>query len=291
MSLSLIPTELLLQISTHVQLQGLAALTRTSSRCYEILNPELYARGIASGLVMHMLFLAAEKGLPNTARACLSRRPSVPAEAAHYGLERKLLQRAAELGHAEVVKQLLLWEFSDPNAGNGGTFETPLKIAIFGGHTGMVQVFLEHDRVDCNFEDDYNRFTPLHLAAMRGFVDIAKLLLERADIKLDEQDFYRRTPLSYAAERGNTEVARLLLERNEVNHEAKDKEGKTPLDYAVSEGRAAVVRLLLAASATSSNDHSVLRDLKITAAAHARGFHKKSDRLKATIKKMGMRSK
>jgi len=288
MALSSLPSELLLQLSTHLKLQELGALTRASSRCYELLNPELYSRGIAAGLVMQMLFLAVERGLANTAKLCLCRRPCPPPEAIQFGFEDRPLQRATDLGHVEVVRQLLKWGFGNPNAGSGGTFQTPLKLAIFSGHINMVRVLLEHHSVDCNFEDDYNRYTPLHVAAMRGDGDIVKSLLQRIDIKPDEPDFYRRTPLSYAAERGNTDVVRLLLECNKVDRYSKDKQGMAPLDYAMIEGNTGAVKLLLSAEwhiASSSRGNSLFRRLEATMTAHSFYIYKKTGPIRAAIAK------
>ena len=61
--------------------------------------------------------------------------------------------------------------------------------------------------------------TPLHLAARKGFVEIARLLLEnKADLSSFDKvclgpDWWRRyTPLHYASAEGQIEVAKLLLQ-------------------------------------------------------------------------------
>jgi len=54
-------------------------------------------------------------------------------------------------------------------------------------------------------------FTPLHLAAISGDVEIARMLLTRG-ARPEVADHYRAVPLHKAAEYQNTEVATLLLE-------------------------------------------------------------------------------
>ena len=71
--------------------------------------------------------------------------------------------------------------------------------------------------------------TPLHVAARKGHVEIAKLLLERgADPNIG--DIYGWAPLHEAAQWGRTEVARLLLKRG-ANPNAKDKKRDNAADF------------------------------------------------------------
>ena len=76
--------------------------------------------------------------------------------------------------------------------------------------------------------------TPLHIAALYGQKEVAKLLLaNKTDV--NAKDNYGATPLLWAALQGHEDVAELLLASNaDVNAEWKD--GMTPLNFAVSGG-------------------------------------------------------
>jgi hypothetical protein len=69
--------------------------------------------------------------------------------------------------------------------------------------------------------------TPLHVAAIRGSVDVARLLLQYG-VDPNVQDERGRTPLHVAAIRGRVDVVRFLLEHG-ANPNARDKDGMTPL--------------------------------------------------------------
>ncbi len=85
---------------------------------------------------------------------------------------------------------------------------------------------------DINAKDS-GSWTPLHVAADRGRIEIAKLLLKKgADVKAKTKD--GRTPLHGAASYGNREIAKLLIAK-EADVNARTKAGKTPLDFAESE--------------------------------------------------------
>jgi len=84
---------------------------------------------------------------------------------------------------------------------------------------------------------------PLHVAAAKGHVDVARLLLERgADVNAKES-VYDATPLHIAALYGHADVARLLLEHG-ANPSIRDKDGGTPLDVAREEGHEEVARVI-----------------------------------------------
>ncbi|XP_073452379.1 ankyrin-3 isoform X9 [Aquarana catesbeiana] len=186
------------------------------------------------------------------------------------------LYMAAQENHLEVVKFLL-----DNGAGQSLATEdgfTPLAVALQQGHDQVVSLLLENDtkgkvrlpalhiaaRKDDTkaaallLQNDHNAdveskmvvnrttesgFTPLHIAAHYGNINVATLLLSRGAAV----DFTARndiTPLHVASKRGNGNMVKLLLDRG-AKIDAKTRDGLTPLHCGARSGHEQVVEMLL----------------------------------------------
>ncbi|XP_016138733.1 ankyrin-3 [Sinocyclocheilus grahami] len=186
------------------------------------------------------------------------------------------LHIASLAGQVDVVKELV------NNGANINTQSqdgfTPLAVALQQGHDQVVSLLLENDtkgkvrlpalhiaaRKDDTkaaallLQNDHNAdveskmmvnrttesgFTPLHIAAHYGNINVATLLLNRGAAV----DFKARndiTPLHVASKRGNANMVRLLLERG-ARIDAKTKDGLTPLHCGARSGHEQVVEMLL----------------------------------------------
>jgi cytohesin len=102
--------------------------------------------------------------------------------------------------------------------------------------------------VDTDFsEGDQLGETPLHDAAVRGYGEIALLLIEKgADV--NARDVRGLTPVHAAAWRGHREMVTLLAAKGADIH-ARDQEGLTPLHTAALAGRKETVDMLIAQGA------------------------------------------
>ncbi|PKK48941.1 hypothetical protein CI102_7965 [Trichoderma harzianum] len=101
-------------------------------------------------------------------------------------------------------------------------------------------------------QDEWGR-TPLHLAALRGFVDCVAVLLTQQS--QSQQDLDRRTVWHHAAMSGNFETIRCLVNFNTTIQDSThsdtlvglraDKLGKSPLEYAAINGDESTFMMLL----------------------------------------------
>ncbi|XP_035469554.1 ankyrin-3 isoform X34 [Scophthalmus maximus] len=186
------------------------------------------------------------------------------------------LYMAAQENHMVVVQFLLDHGSSQSIATEDGF--TPLAVALQQGHDQVVSLLLENDtkgkvrlpalhiaaRKDDTkaaallLQNDHNAdveskmmvnrttesgFTPLHIAAHYGNINVATLLLNRGAAV----DFKARndiTPLHVASKRGNGNMVRLLLERG-AKIDARTKDGLTPLHCGARSGHEQVVEMLL----------------------------------------------
>ncbi|XP_049328065.1 ankyrin-3 isoform X12 [Astyanax mexicanus] len=263
-------------ISTCNQ-NGLNALHLAAKEGHVGLVEELLERGAAvdsstkkGNTALHIASLAGQK---EVARLLVKRGADVNSQSQNGFTP---LYMAAQENHLEVVRYLL------ENGGNQSTATedgfTPLAIALQQGHNQVVSLLLEHDtkgkvrlpalhiaaRKDDTksaallLQNDHNAdvqskmmvnrttesgFTPLHIAAHYGNVNVSTLLLNRGAAV----DFTARngiTPLHVASKRGNTNMVELLLER-EAQIDAKTRDGLTPLHCAARSGHDAAVEILL----------------------------------------------
>ncbi|XP_054608520.1 ankyrin-3-like isoform X4 [Dunckerocampus dactyliophorus] len=176
------------------------------------------------------------------------------------------LYMAAQENHLDVVQFLLDHGASQSIATEDGF--TPLAVALQQGHDQVVSLLLENDtkgkvrlpalhiaaRKDDTkaaallLQSDHNAdvesksgFTPLHIAAHYGNINVATLLLNRGAAVDFKNDI---TPLHVASKRGNGNMVRLLLERG-AKIDARTKDGLTPLHCGARSGHEQVVEMLL----------------------------------------------
>ncbi|HVP58896.1 MAG TPA: ankyrin repeat domain-containing protein [bacterium] len=121
--------------------------------------------------------------------------------------------------------------------------------AIKDGDVARVKALLSNNPqlVDVPDETDQWKSLPLHLAATRGNIEIARLLLEAgADIECGDSD--ESTPLDNAAVNKHGDMVAFLLSKGaDVNR--RDKNGACALSFAASAGDTAIVQQLVRAGA------------------------------------------
>ena len=128
---------------------------------------------------------------------------------------------------------------SDKNPANEAGY-TPLHLAAIQGHLNICKLIIEHREVsDKNPSNRHNGRTPLHLAASNGKLEICKLMAD--NVMSDHEDVNGNTPLHEAARNGHWEVCKLIA-RNVGNKNPVNNKGKTPLDLAKDGGNIDIVQ-------------------------------------------------
>ena len=120
---------------------------------------------------------------------------------------------------------------------------TDLSLAIRQGDLDKVRAIVEKSPALVT-SADHSGFTPLHIAATAGRVEIIAFLLQRgADIEARTPG--GQTPLFQTVPFGSGQAFDYLLERG-AKLDAKDASGKTILQFALAWRRPAMARLILA---------------------------------------------
>lgn len=154
------------------------------------------------------------------------------------------LHQASSDGDVAHVRALI--DAGEPLDAQGDNGETPLTLALVGGHPDVAALLIERG-ADVTARNR-GGFTPLHAAAYAGIAEIAALLIgQGADVN-DQKNKAGVSPLSIASEQGHADVAQVLIEHS-ANLEAAEQNGYTPLTRAIWRGQSAVVALLQSAGA------------------------------------------
>ena len=156
------------------------------------------------------------------------------------------LHGASFLGITEIVATGLDTKKWDVNARDCMGI-TALTWAAIKGYEEVVKILLEREDVNPDQADTGDGRTPLLWAAMYGHEGVVKTLLDQKDVNPNQADTkYGRTPFWWAVQNGHGRVVNILLERGDVNPEQPNSEdSRTPLLWAVRYGSAGVVRILL----------------------------------------------
>lgn len=111
---------------------------------------------------------------------------------------------------------------------------TAIFLASEKGHVEAVRWLLDKGANQYLENNEYDGFTPLHVAINCGYQNVANLLLDHqqqsGNIDVNAFDYDNVTPLHLAAEKGFKDIANRLIALG-ANCEAEDKEGRTLLDY------------------------------------------------------------
>ena len=155
------------------------------------------------------------------------------------------LHKACRHGNPETVK-ILLDKGATINVGNNESV-TPLHAACKEGHIDVVKELLKPGRGDVKLmfaARDHTGNTPIHCAVKAGVFEIVEVLLSLgADPNVKNTDGIH--PTHVAAARGYADIAKVLLKyKNEVK-DARDGARRTPLHHAAIHNQVSIITNLL----------------------------------------------
>ena len=192
--------------------------------------PHMDIRGERYGYPLHAALAHANE---NAVRALLA--PSTNAWSDHDTLHEQPLRLTAR-EYEEVIEYLI----SNRRDISSKKSQTISPKAAEHRDLALVKVLLATRKFDTNAQT-YLRQSLLSLAAENGHEVVVKLLLaDGVDINCKDSRL-GWTPLSWAAWNGHEAIAKLLVERSDVEADSKDTQGQTPLSIAAEKGHEAVV--------------------------------------------------
>ena len=155
-------------------------------------------------------------------------------------LEETALHHASHQGHYEIC-EIIIRKTRNINPQNYDNV-TPFFSPVINGDFELCQLFVESN-VDTAIITNTYKQTPLHYAAVHGFLQICELLIDCVEDK-NPLDFKTCTPFHYAALSGHFHVVKLLIEKN-VDVDIKTNDGRTALHFAAKNGHYKVCQLIL----------------------------------------------
>ncbi|KAL4233750.1 hypothetical protein ACF0H5_008430 [Mactra antiquata] len=161
------------------------------------------------------------------------------------------LHKAAQYNHVQVVEYLVESK-ADIERKNYENY-TPLLLASVHGKAATVDLLiqkkadtlLKHETVQrmINVSDRCDN-SPLHIAAIKGYLPIVKTLLNKG-ADMDSKNDEEQTPLHLAAKFGRTNIVRALVTRDKYSVNGEDESSNKALHLAALAGHAKVADILI----------------------------------------------
>ena len=131
-------------------------------------------------------------------------------------------------------------------------YEKDIFIACKKGEQKNVQWLVQNNKAVINEKAEqtqsdqlyYKYDTPLHVAALHGYLSIVQYLIIKAKADIEIKGAAQLTPLHYACEKGNLSIVEFLVSSG-ANIEAKDSRGRTPLQLGSKKGHLNVDKYLV----------------------------------------------
>lgn len=140
-----------------------------------------------------------------------------------------VLLSASKFGNMELISLLLHANANINRQYNDGA--SPLMRACYYNYPNLVNYLLEHRaNIECK---NVRNETPLYIASFRGFIEIARILVDKFNANVNCEDIDGDTPLSVACYEERTHIISYLLRKGAIVNKHGIR-GDTPLHIAVS---------------------------------------------------------
>jgi ankyrin repeat protein len=150
------------------------------------------------------------------------------------------LFEACALGRRDRVEALLAQDASRKGSFSADGFSA-LGLAVFFGHTEIARLLVDGADVNACSRNAF-RVSPLHSAVASGKPELVELLLANG-ARPDSAEFLEMTPLHSAAASGRAEMVQQLLKAG-ADPRRKSKEGKTAAEMARERGHAELAAVI-----------------------------------------------
>lgn len=145
----------------------------------------------------------------------------------------------------EMAKGSWNFEMISSETRYGSISDSPLLLAAQNGHLNTIKLLLEDSRVSTMSLDETGR-TPLWWAAHKSSPDIVNLLLEKdGGEQINKQDFQGWTPLHVAVTQKCFSAFLVLLSHPKIEPNIATKDGWAPFHMAIASGMGSMVKTLL----------------------------------------------
>jgi ankyrin repeat protein len=199
-SLSHLPSEILLQISSYLDLPALNALTQLNHSTTSLLQPSLYKLDARQS--SQALCWAAIHNNPQIAQSSLSAgaNPTTVTDQDTLIKGCTPLMLAAYHGSLPVLSLLLTHPETNPNSRDRKYIRPPITWAIKHRHAAIVRALLKDDRTDPNLQDKFGDTALMIAVTLRP--DMIPVLLGGSRVDPRVSNTQGATALSRASQRG-----------------------------------------------------------------------------------------
>jgi len=149
------------------------------------------------------------------------------------------LHWAGQEGHERLAGKLLALQVSINAADHCGA--SPLMIASYNGHAGVVDTLLQKGSCDVEQGNNYLS-TAAHYASQQGHALVLRLLINARAI-VDATDRHGDTPLGHAAKGGHIDAVKILCEM-QADPLQDNNASEDALELAAAAGHIDIVEML-----------------------------------------------